>query len=221
MRPRRLLLTLLAVVVGSVLGGAVLGAPARAADPDSISIEGAGLNRPIAVDAGGQHELFTALQRQIGWMANRPGDPIQPDPASLGAKYTVTVKSGIVPTDVYDVYPLAPGGPRAHRPADQPGGKRPDAWFYASVALPDMLRAAGVPLPEPKASNGVDYGDPAGYVPAAVATTARGLSLSKALDGQQRNLTLLAWLGTPVLVLLLIFPAARRSRRYSARQVGR
>jgi hypothetical protein len=219
-RPRRLLLALLAVVIGSVLGGSALAAPAQAADPDAISIEGTGLSHAVTISEGAQRDLFHAVQRQIGWMATRPGDPIQPDPASLGAKYTVTVKSGTVPTEIYDVYPLAPGGPRAHRPAQQPGGKGPDAWFYASVAIPDMLRAAGVPLPEPSASNGVEYGDPAGYVPAAVTSTAPGMSLGKALAGQQRTVTVLAWLGTPLVVLLLIFPVARRSRRYSARQLG-
>jgi hypothetical protein len=112
------------------------------------------------------------------------------------------------------MYPLAPGGPRAHRPAAQPQGKVGEAWFYASVAMPDTLSAAGVPLVKPSASgpdSGLAYGDPVGYVPDVVDTTPP-LSLGRTLHSSER--TLLLWLLTPFAVTLLLFLAARRARRY-------
>jgi hypothetical protein len=189
---------------------------AGAADPPSaIEIKGTGLSRPITVRAGDERELFNALLRQVSWMAGQPGDPISPDPAKLGPAFTLTVFVGTTPTQVYDMYPQAPGGPRAHRPAAQPKGPVGDAWFYASVAMPDMLAAAGVPLVRPSASGpdtGLAYGDPVGYVPAVAVSTTPSLSIGRTLQSSLR--TLLLWLATPFVVLLLVFLAARRARRY-------
>jgi hypothetical protein len=162
--------------------------------------------------------MFNALLRQVSWMAGQPGDPISPDPAKLGPAFTLTVFVGTAANQVYDMYPQAPGGPRAHRPAAQPLGKVGEAWFYASVAMPDTLAAAGVPLARPSASgpdSGLAYGDPVGYVPDVATDTAVPLSLSHTLRGSER--TLLLWLATPFAVTLLLYLAARRARRYGGR----
>jgi hypothetical protein len=187
-----------------------------------MSIEGTGLSKPIALSAAGEKGLFGALLRQVSWMAGRAGDPMKPDPATLGPKYTLTLLADRAPLQVYDLYPAAPGGPRAYRPAAQPTATTSEAWFYVSMSIPELLRAAGVSTIQPGASSSagaLTYDDPAGYVPAVVDTTAPGLSIGDAIGQQGR--TLLLWVGTALLVLLLIFPVALRSRRYSARQANR
>jgi hypothetical protein len=209
------LLTLGLVTLLAAIAMAAVEAPgAWAADaPDSLSIAGSGLHKPISVHATNQQDLFAALLRQVSWMAGQPGDPIQPDPAKLGPKFTLTVFVNNAAAQVYELYPQAPGGPRAHRPAAAPNNGA-EAWFYASVAMPETLEVAGVPLAQagPSGVGGMFYEDPAGFVPAAVTTEGPSLSLGKTLREQSR--TVLLWLATPFLVLLLLFAAARRSRRY-------
>jgi len=203
------------MAAGGLLAG---GGVAWAADqPDSLTIAGAGLNKPLSIHAGSQQDLFASVLRQVSWMAGQAGDPIHPDPGQLGPKYTVTVLVNNAAAQVYELYPQAPGGPRAHRPAAQPKGAAGEAWFYASVAMPDILEAAGVPLVRSDASGaagGMTYEDP-GYVPAAVTSEPASLSLGKTFREQGR--TVLLWLLTPFMVLLLLFAAARRSRRYGRR----
>jgi hypothetical protein len=203
-------------VVTAALAAPWLDAAAHAADPpNTISIKGTGLSQAISVPAPAQPDLFAALLRQVSWMAGQAGDPIQPDPTKLGPGYTLTVYVGTAASAVYDLYPQAPGGPRAHRPAAQPTGTTTEAWFYASVAMPDMLAAAGVPLIRPSASgpsSGLAYGDPVGYVPAVAAASTQSVSLGRTLHSSER--TLLLWLATPFVVIGLLFLAARRARRY-------
>jgi hypothetical protein len=207
---------MLAVLLAALVAPG-LATGAQAADPPStIEIKGTGLARPITVRAKDQPDLFTALLRQVSWMAGQPGDPIKPDPTKLGPAFTMTVFVGAAAAQIYEMYPQAPGGPRAHRPAAQPQGPATDAWYYASVAMPDMLAAAGVPLARPSASgpdSGLAYGDPVGYVPAVATDTKPPLSIGRTLHSSER--TLLLWLATPFVVILLLFLAARRARRYS------
>ncbi|GIH17016.1 hypothetical protein [Rugosimonospora africana] len=206
------ILTVIAIGVGLPTG-------AWAADqPNSLAIGGPGLKKPITVRAAGQQDLFNTLMRQVSWMAGQQGDPINPDPAKLGAKYTLTVFVNNAAAQVYELYPQAPGGPRAHRPAAQPKGSARNAWFYASVAMPDALAAAGVTLPHPDASGAAQemiIQDPNGFAPAEATSQPISLGIDKTLRDQGR--TLLLWLATPFVVLLLLFAAARRSRRYVAR----
>lgn len=209
-------LTLFASLVASVLGTTVallVGAwPAVANEPPtSIGIEGDGLPEPIVVHADTQGKLFTALLRQVDWMAGAAGVPIHPDPATLGPQLTVTVYTQGKATGVYQLYPLAPGGPRAFRPADQPTRDADDAWFYANVAMADTLRAAGVPLVDPSASPDVGHNDPAGYLAAPAPSTPAALRLHPSLDGHRT--TMLAWGGTAVLLVLLVLGAALYSHR--------
>ncbi|GAA5184496.1 hypothetical protein GCM10023322_26120 [Rugosimonospora acidiphila] len=191
---------------------------AWAADqPNSLTIRGTGLAKPISIRAAGQQDLFNALLRQVSWMVGQPGDPINPDPSKLGPQYTLTVYVGSAAAQLYELYPQAPGGPRAHRPANQPNGATSEAWFYASVAMPDALAAAGVPLPQPSASRADGMlEDPAGFVP--VVTTTAALSLGLGTASRDIGRTVMLWMVTPLLILLMLFAAARRSRRRYARR---
>jgi hypothetical protein len=190
----------------------VPGAAWAADTPNTVTVVGAGMSAPITVRSDSQKDLFTALLRQVDWMAGRNGDFAKPNASTLGPKYTITIFTNGVASQVYDLYPQAAGGPRAHRPKTQPKGRAAEAWFYATVTLPNVLRAAGVPLPEPNASGqagGVQYEDP-GYqpdVPTATSTFSLGKELSHA------RLLVAATAGTAVLVLLMLFAAAQISRR--------
>jgi len=201
-----------AVAVLAALGAAT---PAHAADePTAISVEGPGLSAPVTVRAGNQADLFNRLLHQVGWMASRGGDPMKPDPATLGPRFLLTVWAGDKAVQRYELYPQAAGGPKAHRPADQPRGKTGDAWFYISISVPELLHAAGVPLVDPSAADPLIYRDPAGYIPAAGNTDENRLvSIGDLVNAQRRTLAL--WVGTALLVLLLVLGAARLSHRYS------
>jgi hypothetical protein len=182
--------------------------------PNSVSIQGTGMTKPLVVQNSTQAQLFSAMLNQVAWMAGRAGDPMTLNLKALGPKYSLTVLADKTAMQKYDLYPEASGGPRAHRAAAQPQGHTSDAWFYASVAMPEVLLAAGVPLPMPTMSGSAQpftNVDPAGFIPAAT-TEAQPLSLSKALTRQER--TLLIWLATAFGVLLLVLLAALNSRRY-------
>jgi hypothetical protein len=193
-----------------------LGTPAQAADvPTALRIEGGSLSEPVSLRDAGQHDLFNRLLHQVSWMAGGNGDPMKPDQATLGPKYLLTVYAGDKAVQRYDVYPQAGGGPRVHRPVDQPQGRVGEAWFYVSISVPELMRAAGVPIGDTHAGGAtLDYNDPAGYIPAAVHSSDRpAFSLDQLVSAQRR--TVLAWVGTAVALLLLLLAAARRSRRYS------
>lgn len=212
-RPLARLLTV-GVAVLAMLGFA---APALAADdPNTITIEGDSLSTPVTVRETSDSDLFSRLVHQVGWMAGRNGDPMKPDPAKLGPKYRLTVLSGDKATQRYDLYPQAAGGPKAFRPADQPQGRSADAWFYVSLSVPELLHAAGVPLVDASATDSASamvYRDPAGYIPPAKNDNSPLFSLGDVLHAQRRTLAL--WVGTAIVVLLLVIGAARLSRRYS------
>ena len=209
-RPLACLLAL-GVAVLVVLGFAT---PALAADePNVMTIEGASLSVPVTIRETTDPDLFSRLMHQVGWMAGRAGDPMKPDQTKLGPKYRLTVFSGDKATQRYDVYPQAAGGPKVFRPADQPQGKGSDAWFYVSLSVPELLHAAGVPLADPAGSDALGYRDPAGYIPPGKPDNHPLFSLGDVLSSQRRTLAL--WLGTALVVLLLVVGAARWSRRYS------
>jgi hypothetical protein len=200
-------------VVGAAALLALVPGTGWAADtPNSITIVGAGISAPITVKSDTQAQLFTAILRQVNWMKGRSGDFAKPNLNTLGPKYTVTIFTNGVASLVCDVYPQAAGGPRAHWPKNQPKGKTNEAWFYATVTLPSVLRAAGVPLPEPSASGqagGGGYEDPQYQPDDATATSS--FSLGKELG--EARLALAATAATSLLVLVLLFGAAQISRR--------
>ena len=178
--------------------------PAQAADaPSTIAIEGSGLPRTLTIHQDSQTDLFNRLLHQVSWMATQAGFTMKPDAAKLGAKYTLTISAGNKQLQRYELYPEAAGGPKAFRPADQPTGRVVEGWFYVSLSVPELLHAAGVPLV-----------DPAGYMPGGVNTDNQPLvSFSDLMHAQARTLAL--WVGTALVVLLLVLGAARLSRRYS------
>jgi hypothetical protein len=205
----------LAVVFAAVTAAlAVLGfgSPAYAADePNAITIAGPGLSNPLALHGSTDADLFNRLLHQISWMAGAGGASTAPDAATLGPKFTLTVFSGGKPLQTYDVYPEAKGGPKAFRPRVQPQGLGSDAWFYISMSVPELLQAAGVPASNPTVA-GLEYQDPAGYIPAAADGNDKpGFNLGQIVNAQRR--TLFAWVGSALGVLVLVVLAARLSRR--------
>ncbi len=187
-----------------------LAGPAWAADePNALTVAGPGLSNPVAVHGKTDTDLFTRLLHQVSWMAGATSTSGAPDPATLGPKYTLTVFSGGKPLQTYDLYPAAKGGPKAFRPGTQPQGASSDAWFYVSMSVPELLEAAGVPVTGNHA--GLEYQDPAGYIPAAVNDDRPTLNLRQLLSDQRR--TVLIWAGSALGVLILVVLAARLSRR--------
>ncbi|MBX6358129.1 MAG: hypothetical protein IRZ05_20060 [Micromonosporaceae bacterium] len=116
--------------------------------PDAVAITGPGLEQTLTVRASEDPDRFAALFAEVNWLSRRSGLAQAPDASKLGDKYVLTVFTGGKPTQSYDLYPLASGGPRVFRPAKQPDKHRTTAaWFYGRLSLPDTLREAGVPLP--------------------------------------------------------------------------
>ena len=68
--------------------------------------------------------------------------------ALLGtAALSLADESKTTATQAYDLYPSAVGGPRVHRSAKQPGGKKAtDGWFFGTLGMPSSLQASGAPL---------------------------------------------------------------------------
>lgn len=132
------------------LGATVLSAgSAHAAPPapTTVTIEGDDLPEPLALHADANGELFAALLGQVSWLTG-PGQTNAPEPGDLGPKYLIVVLVDNEPSRTYELYPLATGGPRAFRPAEQPdGSKSTDAWFFGRLTMSETLRAAGAPLP--------------------------------------------------------------------------
>jgi hypothetical protein len=132
----------------SVAGLSIAGAAAAyAAGPNAISLSGPGLSQPLTVRASDAPERFAALLGEVNWLAFQRGQDRAPAADKLGAKYVLTVLTGQKATHRYELYPLAVGGPRVFRPANQPDKHRTTAaWFYGRLSLPDTLRNAGAPL---------------------------------------------------------------------------
>jgi hypothetical protein len=140
-------LTIAAALAAGLAPGTAQAAPKPAPKPTGISITGADMPDKVVIQQKDQDRLFDSLLSEVNWMATPPkGQTSAPKANKLGAKYVLTVLSKTAPVQVYELYPLAAGGPRAHRPAAQPGGKKTDAWFYGRLTMPGTLRASGAPL---------------------------------------------------------------------------
>lgn len=146
----RLLSAAGAIAVAAVLtfgsASAVQAAPKPAAKPTSIKIAGKDINGTLIVDPTDGSRLFDTLLAEVNWMSSAKPQTIAPKADKLGPKYTLTVLAKTTPVQVYELYPAAAGGPRAHRPANQPGGKKADGWFYGRLTMSETLRLSGVPL---------------------------------------------------------------------------
>jgi hypothetical protein len=139
----------MAVVVALAVGlgpAAAFAAPKAPPKPTSVQITGQGLASTLVVQQGDHARLFDSLLSEVSWMANATPQTVAPKADKLGPKYTLTVMVKTAPTQVYELYPMAAGGPRAHRPAKQPSGKKADGWFYGRLTMSETLRVSGVPL---------------------------------------------------------------------------
>jgi hypothetical protein len=127
---------------------AIAPAAGLAAGPDTILVSGPGIQGAVTVRAADSPEQFGALLTEVNWLSSRAGQDRGPEANTLGSKYVLTVATGRKATHRFDLYPLANGGPRVFRPADQPDRHRTAAaWFYGRLSMPDSLRNAGAPLP--------------------------------------------------------------------------
>jgi len=127
---------------------AALAAPKAPPKPTSIQIKGNDLPGTLIVDPSDGTRLFDALLAEVNWMSTAKPLTTAPKADKLGPKYTLTVLVKTAPQQIYDLYPEAAGGPRAHRPATQPGGHKTDGWFYGRLTMGETLRLSGVPLKE-------------------------------------------------------------------------
>jgi hypothetical protein len=121
-------------------------APKPPAKPTSIQIKGGDLPGTLIVEPSDGKRLFDTLLAEVNWMSTAKPLTNAPKADKLGPKYTLTVLVKSAPQQIYDLYPMAAGGPRAHRPAGQPGGKKADGWFYGRLSMSETLRLSGVPL---------------------------------------------------------------------------
>jgi hypothetical protein len=142
-----------ALAIGA--GGPASAAPKASTTPTALQIVGAGVTDKIVVQKATQPRLFETVFDEVNWLASAKPQTSAPAASKLGPKYTVTVLAKNAATQVYDLYPMATGGPRAHRAAKQPGKKVADGWFYGRLTMSESLRVSGVPLKEkPDVVNG-------------------------------------------------------------------
>ena len=134
----------LAIGIMPVAAGA---APKPPAKPTAVQVVGTGVTGKIVVQQASEPRLFSSLLDEVNWLSTAKPQTSALPAAKLGPKYTLTVLIKNTPTQVYDLYPMASGGPRAHRAAKQPGGRKStDGWFYGRLTMSETLRASGAPL---------------------------------------------------------------------------
>jgi hypothetical protein len=144
-------------------------------------------------------DLFARMYSEVSWLGSAAPQTGAPKSSALGPKYTVTVFIQNKPAQVYDLYPLAVGGPRAHRAASQPNGHRTaDGWFYGRLTMSESLRLAGAPL---KAKPDVVTGGIGGGTGEDVTSGVDPLTTMHHVLGQVRQLFLL---NGAVLVVILV-----------------
>lgn len=124
----------------------VITAPKAAAKPDSVLVAGKFPGGKLTIKQSEHPDLFQRLIGEVSWLGSASPTTTQPASDKLGAKFTVTVQIKDKANQVYDLYPLASGGPRAYRPAQQPTGKKSAGWFYGRLTMSESLRLSGVPL---------------------------------------------------------------------------
>jgi hypothetical protein len=122
-------------------------APKASTTPTTVTIVGKGITDKLTVQNADQPGIFGQLLSEVNWLASAKPQTTAPKANKLGVKYTLTILVKNKATATYDLYPEASGGPRAHRPAKQPNGKKAtDGWFYGRLTMSESLRISGVPL---------------------------------------------------------------------------
>ncbi|MFQ5966076.1 MAG: hypothetical protein ACE5MI_00525 [Acidimicrobiia bacterium] len=146
-----------------------IGGTAYAKGPESATITGPSIDRPIQLMDRGKPRLLSRLITQTGlWYPT--GDlpvPIEGPPGRIGPRHTLTwINSGPPGTSAEQrtmlqfLYLDAEGGPLIHTPAVLEGwGPEKLGWFAAPIGLPDTLAELGVRLPaaSPKSTGGLWY----------------------------------------------------------------
>jgi hypothetical protein len=113
----------------------------------TVQITGAGLANAITISSARDPARHEALRSELTHLAGNGSVTSTLAPEKLGLKLTVILSTDGKATEQYDLYPLAAGGPRAYRPAQQPDGRQVgEAWFYGRISMPSTLQAAGVAL---------------------------------------------------------------------------
>ncbi|MFI7597516.1 hypothetical protein [Actinoplanes sp. NPDC049681] len=124
-------------------------APKAPPKPTAVQIAGKFDGDKIIIQQAERPELFQRVLSEVNWLSGAAPTTTKPKADKLGPKYTVTVFVKDKATQLYDLYPMASGGPRAYRPAKQPGGgKKAAGWFYGRLTMSESLRVSGVPLKE-------------------------------------------------------------------------
>jgi hypothetical protein len=129
---------------------------ARAKGPESVTLTGPGIDRPIALDTTHSGLLGRAMEQTGLWWSVRSDRPlpIRESPRKLGPGYTLTWILSDEPPDREEerairqvIYPFAEGGVTIHTPTQDDLRGLPEAtgWFRAP-ALGDTLAALGVPV---------------------------------------------------------------------------
>lgn len=140
----------LVAALAVVLSVAPVGAQAAPPKPVAVTVAGDDVDGKLTVTQQDRPEVFQALLNEVSWLATATPQTSKPAADKLGPRYVLTVLGPKnAAQQVYNLYPLAAGGPRAHRPAKQPAGKKADGWFYGRLSMAESLRVSGVPL-EPK-----------------------------------------------------------------------
>ncbi|MFI5933165.1 hypothetical protein [Actinoplanes sp. NPDC051494] len=137
-----------ALVATVAIGLSLASAPASAAPaaPTAVMVAGKFDGGKLTIQQAEHPDAYQRLLGEVNWLSSATPTTTQPKADKLGLKLTVTVLVKNKASQVYDVYPLAAGGPRAFRPAKQPTGKKTPGWFYGRLTMSESLRVAGVPL---------------------------------------------------------------------------
>jgi len=157
--------------------GPALAAP-RPPTPTAVQITGDGVSGKIIVQHADQPRMLSTLYSEISWLSTLKPQTAAPAANKLGPKYTITTLVKNAATESYDLYPMAAGGPRVHRAANQPGNRKvTDGWFMGRLTMPESLRAGGVPLKaKPDVVNGGIGGGAGQDVKAGSADSAAGVN---------------------------------------------
>jgi hypothetical protein len=149
---RRLLVAVAGVLLASACAFALAGpmaaqaAPKPKLPPPGVEISGDRLEKPLRLRADSHPAEVNAVVDQVKWLGET-GQQRGPKAADLGPKYTVVLLSNDTPSKIFNLYPLAKGGPRIYRPAKQPDlSKTRAGWFYGRLTMSEALRSVGVPL---------------------------------------------------------------------------
>lgn len=214
---RRLVIGFGAVVGAVTVALALpLGSAFAAPAPTSITIQGAGLAKPLTIRAADQKETFTKLLNEVNWLATRPPNAPNQDAAKLGPKYTLLLRLDEKPDQAYDLYPYATGGPRVFRPADQPHKRKTTAaWFYGRLSLPETLHDAGVPAivtDVQQVAGGRGGGTSGGELVPPISSTPQNQSLDEMMAQWQRGVLLTG--GIAIIMVLGLAGVALLVRRY-------